>query len=172
MYDSASMDVIAGRLQVMVIFEWAAIILFLVFLGTLAYLVLGFVKSVKDLRSRRIQPIVNGGKALAKTGADTAKSLTVRGKRIAEIGMHTLQELEMRAQTTTKIVKGTIPEAKKMSGEMNAAADDMRDVVTQIERVTKAAKTAQGIQAALKIAASVKSVAKTVGDVRRSSREA
>lgn len=165
--DANALHIIAGKLMILVILEWIGFGMFMIFLGVLGVKLWGEYKRIQELRTRRVQPILNTVKALALTGKDLGLSVADHGKRILAIGKEAAESVELRAQTTTRLVKGTVPEAKRLPDEVAATAQNVRDALKTAENVAKTYRAVEGVRSLVQTVESIGAVIKSVRDVTR-----
>ncbi|MCA1596540.1 MAG: hypothetical protein LC772_08985 [Chloroflexi bacterium] len=164
MGDPASMQLIGSRLQTILIVESVALIVLLLFLAILAINVWNGYKRFQQLMSRRIRPLMNQSKALVKTSKDLGLSVMEHGKSIYATGMQAVESVELRAQTTAKVVKGAIPEAKRLPGEVAATTEDVRAGVRTAQTVAQTYKAVQSVRSMIEAAARVSAIVKATRD--------
>ena len=154
----AQVSALGDRLMWMTVAEWLSLAILLVFLGVLGVMALGMLKRIQALRGRRVVPMINEGKTLSKKSIAFGKRVAERGKTIATLAMDTAESLGLRAQTTANVVKGTLPEARRLPSEINATTEDLRTTLQTAEKVRSAARAVQGVKAAANIVNSLRSI--------------
>ena len=156
-------NTILGQMNFISGFEWASVVGFLVFVGALGFTLLGAWKQVQAFRSRRINPLMQEGKALMQSGTETGKLLMNRGMSIYNVSMSTADSVGIRAQTTANVVKGAIPEAKRLPTEVSAATDDIRTTMKTAQTVRTTLRAVQTVRAVTGAVKSVSGLLKAIG---------
>ncbi|HET6382467.1 MAG TPA: hypothetical protein VFJ58_03665 [Armatimonadota bacterium] len=160
-FSAAQVGSIAAGLKVMVVLQWVTLVLFFGFVTVFIWIGLKTWRRFQSLRGRRLIPLLNEGKTIARKTISIGKKIGTRGMTIVGVAVKTAEEVGMRAQTTASVVKGTMPEARRLPGEVSATTNDLKSAVKTADTVRTAARAVRGFQAASRILGSFRSVVKS-----------